>query len=129
MQYRFFLLENLSCVLLKLSALILAMKSELYTQAPSWQPTKKLSGRIAILTRFSTRIFSMESTSASLEFSLLDLLQYTVFNLKKILIVYLTHFMFPQSEAWFIWNSIACSLKNGLKSSALSGCTHTDCFS
>ena len=66
----------------------------------------------------------MESTSASLEFSLLDLLQYTVFNLKKILIVYLTLFMFLQSEAWFIWNSIACSLKNGLKSSALSG-AHT----
>ena len=42
----------------------------------------------------------MESTSVSLEFSLLDLLQYTVFNLKKILIVYLTLFMFPQSEAY-----------------------------
>lgn len=34
-----FLLQNLSCSLLKLSALILAMKSELCTQAPSWQLT------------------------------------------------------------------------------------------
>ena len=34
-----FLLQNLSCYLLKLSALILAIKSELCTQAPSWQLT------------------------------------------------------------------------------------------
>lgn len=43
-----FLLQNLSCYLLKLSALILAIKSELCTQAPSWQLTdiKKIIVRL-----------------------------------------------------------------------------------